>query len=58
MGPNADKNKTRTLPAGSFFAFEPGEAHYVYTDEETVIQLNSTGPWTIEYVKPADDPRK
>jgi hypothetical protein len=36
---------------------EPGTAHYVYADEETVIQLNSNGPWTLDYVNPADDPR-
>jgi hypothetical protein len=32
-------------------------AHYAYTDEETVIQLNSTGPWSLDYVNPDEDPR-
>ncbi len=25
---------------------------------ETAIQLHGTGPWVIEYVNTADDPRK
>lgn len=57
-GEAADKAKARPLSAGSFFAFEPGTAHYVFTDQEAVIQLNSTGPWAITYVKADDDPRK
>jgi hypothetical protein len=32
-------------------------AHYAYADGETVIQLNSIGPWTITYVRDEDDPR-
>lgn len=58
MGETADKSRTRALEAGSFFAFPPGMAHYAYTEEETVIQLNSTGPWNLKYVDPEDDPRQ
>jgi quercetin dioxygenase-like cupin family protein len=57
MGDVADRSKAKPLPAGSFFAFAPGMAHYAFTDEETVIQINSTGPWGINYVNPKDDPR-
>jgi hypothetical protein len=31
-------------------------AHYAFTDEETVVQINSNGPWGINYVNPKDDP--
>ncbi len=58
MGESADRAEAEPLPAGSFFAMPPGEAHYAFTDEETVIQLNSTGPWELDYVDPADDPRQ
>lgn len=58
MGDVADRSETKPLPPGSFFAFSPGMAHYAYTDEETVIQLNSTGPWSLTYVNAADDPRR
>ncbi|MGE5778541.1 MAG: hypothetical protein ACM30D_04445 [Hyphomicrobiales bacterium] len=50
--------QAKPLPAGSFFAFEPGMAHYAFTDEETVVQINSNGPWGINYVNPKDDPRQ
>ena len=58
MGEMADKAKAKALPAGSFFALSPGMAHFAYADEDTVIQLNSTGPWALNYVNPKDDPRK
>jgi len=58
MGEKADKSKAQALPAGSFFALPPGMAHFAFADGDTVIQLNSTGPWGLTYVNPADDPRK
>jgi hypothetical protein len=33
-------------------------AHYVFADGDTVIQINSTGPWGLTYVNPKDDPRQ
>lgn len=57
MGENADKSKGQALPAGTFFVLPPGMAHFALADEDTVIQLNSTGPWGLTYVNPADDPR-
>lgn len=58
IGTTADRSKAQVLPAGSFFALSPGHAHYFFADEDTVIQLNSTGPWGITYVNPKDDPRQ
>jgi quercetin dioxygenase-like cupin family protein len=58
MGDKADRAKAQVLPAGSFFALSPGSAHYFFADEDTVIQLNSTGPWGITYLNDKDDPRK
>jgi quercetin dioxygenase-like cupin family protein len=57
MGTTADKEKAKVLPAGSFIALSPGTAHYFLVDEDAVIQLNSNGPWGIDYVNAADDPR-
>jgi quercetin dioxygenase-like cupin family protein len=58
MGEKADKSKAQALPAGSFLALPPGMVHFASADEDTVIQLNSTGPWSLTYVNPADDPRR
>jgi quercetin dioxygenase-like cupin family protein len=57
MGDTADQSKAQPLPAGSFFALPPGTAHYVFIDEETIIQISTVGPWGLTYVNPADDPR-
>src|SRR5262245_42062220 len=58
MGETADQSKVVALPAGSFFSLHPGMNHFVYADGETVIQINTVGPWDLEYVNPEDDPRK
>lgn len=57
MGETADQGQARALPAGSFFALAPDMAHYVFIDEETVVQISTVGPWGLTYVNPEDDPR-
>ena len=57
MGEEADAEGGTVLEPGGFFAFPPGMAHFAYAEGETVIQLNSTGPWTITYIDEEDDPR-
>lgn len=57
MGETADHAKAQLFQPGGFIALEPGMIHYAATDEVTVIQLNSFGPWSLTYVDPADDPR-
>jgi quercetin dioxygenase-like cupin family protein len=58
MGETADQSQAQPLPAGSFFALPPNMAHYVFIDEETVIQISTVGPWGLTYVNPEDDPRQ
>jgi quercetin dioxygenase-like cupin family protein len=57
MGPKADRASVESLPAGSFSSMPPGVAHYGFVDEDSVVQINATGPWGIDYVDPRDDPR-
>jgi len=57
MGEDPDRDAATALDPGGFFAYPPGMVHYAYAEGETVIQLNSTGPWTITYVHDEDDPR-
>jgi quercetin dioxygenase-like cupin family protein len=58
MGDVFDKTKTRALTPGSVAIMPPGTHHFVWTSEETVGQVHSTGPWSVTYVNPADDPSK
>ena len=58
MGESADAATAQALPAGGMFAFPAGMTHYATADEDTVVQLNSTGPWGVNYVNPKDDPRQ
>lgn len=58
IGDSADPEATTILKPGSFFAYPPGTVHYAYVEGETVLQLNSTGPWTITYGLDENDPRK
>ena len=53
-----DRQTTHALPAGAIGIIQPGAAHYAWTEDETIVQLNGTGPWGINYVDPKDDPRK
>jgi quercetin dioxygenase-like cupin family protein len=58
MGEAFDRQKAMALEPGSVIIMEPNTTHFVWTEEETVVQLNVMGPWAITYVDPADDPRK
>lgn len=56
-GKKFDREQTTALPQGAVAIMAPGEPMFGYTEEETIIQLHGTGPWGIEYIDPADDPR-
>jgi hypothetical protein len=58
MGENADHSKAQPFPAGSFTALSPGTAHYVFINEETIVQISTNGPWGLTYINPEDDPRQ
>jgi quercetin dioxygenase-like cupin family protein len=52
-----DRTSAKKLPAGSFGYWPAGMKHTAWSEGETVIQLHGIGPWQINYVNPADDPR-
>lgn len=45
------------LRAGAFKVIAPNMNHFAHAAGETVIQLHGMGPWRVNYVNPADDPR-
>jgi quercetin dioxygenase-like cupin family protein len=56
-GEALDRGSAKKLPAGSFAYWPAGMQHTAWSEGETVIQLHGVGPWQINYVNPADDPR-
>jgi quercetin dioxygenase-like cupin family protein len=58
VGDKLDMQKTMALSPGSMMILQPNINHFVWTKEETIVQLNGNGPWAVTYVNPADDPRK
>lgn len=58
MGDKFDQAKTTAMKPGTVLLMPPKMHHFAWTSEETVFQLNVTGPWTVTYLNPADDPRK
>ncbi len=57
MGEKFDRHGTREMPAGTYGYWAPGMAHFVWIKGETVAQFHGLGPWSIQYINPADDPR-
>jgi quercetin dioxygenase-like cupin family protein len=57
MGPKADIPSAEPIGAGGFVSMPPKVAHYVFADEDTILQINAIGPWAIDYLDPKDDPR-
>jgi quercetin dioxygenase-like cupin family protein len=56
-GEALDRVSAKKLSAGSFGYWPAGMKHTAWSEGETVIQLHGIGPWQINYVNPADDPR-
>ena len=58
MGETFDRAKGKELPVGTFNWMTAGTRHFAWTERETEIQLHGIGPWIVNYVNPADDPRR
>lgn len=57
MGESLVRSAARALPAGSYGFWPAGMKHTAWAEGETLLQLHGMGPWVINYVNPADDPR-
>ena len=58
MGEKFD-NKGGLAKPGTLFANPAKHAHFVWTgNEEAIVQVQFVGPGGIDYINPADDPRK
>ena len=57
MGDSFDTAKMQDLTAGGYVSLPADMRHYVLAKAATTLQIASTGPFTLTYVNPADDPR-
>lgn len=57
MGNKFDESAASELPAGSYALMPKGVRHFAWARGETIIEIYGTGPFTITYVNPSDDPR-
>jgi quercetin dioxygenase-like cupin family protein len=62
IGTNSGERVERNgglLSPGALWVYPARHAHYAWTGpEEAVLQVQFTGPGGIDYVNPADDPRR
>jgi quercetin dioxygenase-like cupin family protein len=58
MGDKFDEKATRAMTTGTYGYWPAGMKHFVWAKGETILQFHGTGPWSIEYVNPDDDPRR
>ena len=53
------EKKGDMLKPGSLWVYPAKQAHYAWTgNEEGILQVQFTSPGGIDYINPADDPRK
>src|SRR5688572_15918816 len=58
MGDKLDEAKADKLGSGGFVDLPAKMNHYAFMSTETVVQIDSDGPFAITYANPADDPSK
>lgn len=58
LGDKFDEKVMKELTPGGFAVMATGTRHFAMTKKETEVQVHGIGPWAINYVNPADDPRQ
>ena len=56
-GEAVDRN-AKGIKTSGFVHLPAGMPHFAFTSEETIVQINGTGPFDVVYIDPKDDPRK
>jgi len=57
MGTTFSESNMKDLGPGSYIVLPSGMAHFAKVTTDSIIQIDSEGPFQINYVNPADDPR-
>jgi hypothetical protein len=58
LGDVFDVKKMQTIPQGTYAMLPRDMHHYALSKTATVVQVHGTGPFQVNFVNPADDPRK
>jgi anti-sigma factor ChrR (cupin superfamily) len=58
MGDVFDAKKLKALPPGSYALLPREMHHFALSRTATIVQVHGNGPFQINFVNPADDPRK
>jgi quercetin dioxygenase-like cupin family protein len=58
MGDRLSEANSDALGPGGFANLPANMNHFAFSGPETVVQINSEGPFAMTYVNPADDPSK
>jgi quercetin dioxygenase-like cupin family protein len=56
-GDKFDEAAAREMAPGSFAVLPAGMKHFAWTTGDSIVQIQSEGPFKIKYVNPTDDPR-
>jgi len=57
-GDTMDMKAAHGLKTGGYHYLPAKAHHYAFTRTATVVQINTEGPFDINYINPADDPSK
>ena len=57
-GDKIDESTATVLQTGGFASIPATHHHFAFTKEECIVQVHALGPFTINYINPADDPSK
>jgi hypothetical protein len=57
MGEKFDEATMQEMGPGSYIVLPSGMAHFAKSAKDAIVQIDSEGPFQINYVNPADDPR-
>ncbi len=58
MGDKFDPSALRDFTTGSYAMMPKRMHHFATAKGETIVQVHAMGPFVLNYVNPADDPRK
>jgi Domain of unknown function (DUF4437) len=58
MGEKWNDSDLKEMTPGAFVMLPKHNSHYVVGKGETIVQVQATGPYDVNYINASDDPRK